>query len=78
MSTHELNRLIQMANHIAAHNDFHGDIAQSATSTAAHLRKFWARSMKEAIIAYAENDGSELSSAARLAVQQLDKPTEKP
>ena len=77
MSENELTRLIQMANHIAAHNDFHGDTTQSAATTASHIRKFWARSMKETIIAYVEENGSELSSAARLAVQQLDKPTEK-
>jgi len=77
MSENELNRLIQMANHIAAHNDFHGDTTQSAATTATHIRKFWARSMKEKIIAYVEQDGGELIPAARLAVQQLDPPTDR-
>ncbi|MCV6589050.1 MAG: formate dehydrogenase subunit delta [Marinobacterium sp.] len=74
MITNELDRLIQMANHIAAHNDFHGDTTQAAAATASHLRKFWARAMKESIIRYVAEDGTALSPAARLAIQQLDNP----
>lgn len=67
----ELEHLIQMANQIVANNSFHDDIEQTAATTAGHLQKFWARSMKKQIIDYAAQDGSDLSPAAKLAVQQL-------
>jgi len=77
MSETELSRLIHMANHIAANNDFQSNTTESAATTASHIRKFWARSMKQQIIDYVAQDGSELCPAARLAVQQLDAPTQK-
>ena len=38
---------------------------------ATHIKKFWARSMKQQIINYAESDGLELSPVSRLAVKRL-------
>jgi len=63
--------LIKMINQISANNRHHGDDAQAAEQVATHLKKFWARSMKRQIIAYADTDGSELSPVSRLAVERL-------
>jgi len=71
MSQNELEHLIQMTNQIVANNSYFGNEEQTATVTASHLKKFWARSMKQQIIDYAQNDGEQLSPAARMAVEQL-------
>lgn len=72
MSRTQLQGLIEMANQIAA-NIKPGcpDDESAADKVANHLRKFWARSMKQQIAEYAQQDGSELSAVTRLAVQRL-------
>ncbi|MHB0776518.1 formate dehydrogenase subunit delta [Halomonas sp. WWR20] len=69
MSDQQLQNLVKMVNQIAAHQ--HGDETQSAQRVATHLQKFWARSMKAQIIAYLDDDGSDLSPLAREAVVHL-------
>lgn len=69
MSDQQLQHLVRMVNQIAANQ--HGDKAQAAQSVATHLQKFWARSMKAQIIAYLDDNGSELSPLAREAVVRL-------
>ncbi|MBW7471885.1 formate dehydrogenase subunit delta [Marinobacter sp. M216] len=76
MSDQQLQHLIKMVNQISANNLHHGDAEQSAEVIATHLRKFWARSMKQKIIDYAESDGLELSTVSRLAVKRLSEPQE--
>lgn len=71
MSDQQLQNLIKMVNQISANNLHHGDEEQAAEVVATHLRKFWARSMKQQIIDYAESDGRELSTLSRLAVKRL-------
>ena len=65
----QLDSLIHMANQIAANNTHRGDSA--AEYVHMHLKKFWARSMKRQIIAYIQQDGSELLPSARQAVERL-------
>ena len=65
----QLDSLIRMANQIAANNTHRGDTAAEYVQT--HLKKFWARSMKRQIIAYLQQDGSELLPLARQAVERL-------
>lgn len=60
-----------MVNHICANNSF-GTVEDAAIVASTHMKKFWARSMKQDIIAYAKEDGSELSEAAKAAVAKLD------
>lgn len=67
----ELHHLIEMINQISDNNLHHGEAEHAADMVATHLKKFWARSMKDQIIAYAENDGSELNAVSRLAVEEL-------
>jgi len=68
MGNHQLASLIKMANQIAANNTHIGDDAAEAKMVADHLRKFWARSMKQQIAEYLENDGSELLPIAKKAI----------
>ncbi|KMQ72977.1 formate dehydrogenase subunit delta [Marinobacter subterrani] len=74
MSDQQLQNLIKMINQISINNLHHGDEDQAAEVVTTHIRKFWARSMKQQIIAYAESDGLELSSVSRLAVKRLAEP----
>ncbi|SDL60557.1 formate dehydrogenase subunit delta [Modicisalibacter muralis] len=71
MSHSQLDMLIQMANQIADNNTHHGSDAAAAHYVATHLHKFWARSMKQQIIGYHDDDGNRLTPVARLAVRQL-------
>ncbi len=66
MSDQQLQNLIKMVNQIAVNQ--HGDESQAAQRVATHLQKFWARSMKAQIIAYLDDDGTELSPIAREAI----------
>lgn len=74
MSDQQLQNLIRMINQISDNNLHHGDEGEAAEVVATHLRKFWARSMKQNIIDYAESNGAELSKVSRLAVKRLTVP----
>lgn len=71
MSDQQLQNLIKMVNQIGANNLHGGDDSRAAAMVAAHLKKFWAPSMKNQLIAYADNDGSQLTPVSRLAVEHL-------
>ncbi len=63
-------QLIHMVNQIVENNQ-HGGPEKAAAATSVHMKKFWARSMKEDIIEYLKTDGSDLSDTAKLAVGML-------
>ncbi|AFT71207.1 Formate dehydrogenase delta subunit [Alloalcanivorax dieselolei B5] len=71
MSEHGLQHLIKMVNQISVNMAAQGGEDQAAEQVAGHLKKFWARSMKEQIIDYAERDGSELAPLSKRAVEHL-------
>lgn len=71
MSDQQLNNLIKMLEQIVANNLHHGDDQQVAVVAADHLQSFWARSMKQQIIEFAQNNPNQLSSAAQLSVLRL-------
>ncbi|WP_299178818.1 formate dehydrogenase subunit delta [uncultured Neptuniibacter sp.] len=71
MGNHQLTSLIKMANQIAANNTHIGNETEEATMVANHLRKFWARSMKQQITDYLIEGGEELSPIAKKAVAEL-------
>lgn len=73
MSDQQLQNLIKMINQISDNNLHHGDEGEAAEVVAAHIKKFWARSMKQQITDYATSDGVELNSVSRLAVKRLTK-----
>lgn len=68
----QLQSSIRMINQIAANQKHFDDTEQAAAAVAAHLRKFWARSMKQEIMAFAEKDeGRALSTVAHRALELL-------
>jgi formate dehydrogenase subunit delta len=71
MSATELDHLIKMINQIADNIAIGDDDTLTAPQVTNHLNKFWARTMKEKIIAYAASDGDQLNSVAKIAVSQL-------
>lgn len=75
MSHNQLDSLIRMINQIAANNGaYQSDDA--AQRVANHVKRFWARSMKQLIIAHNRSGGDGLSPVARLAVEKLEAPSE--
>ncbi|WP_298451215.1 formate dehydrogenase subunit delta [Marinobacter sediminicola] len=72
MSDQQLNNLIKMLDQIIANNLHHGDDEKVTDVAADHLQKFWARSMKQQIIAYANQRPDELSILAKLTVDKLE------
>ncbi|MBK1872419.1 formate dehydrogenase subunit delta [Marinobacter sp. 1-3A] len=76
MSDQQLNNLIKMLEQIIANNLHHGDDEKVTDVAADHLQKFWARSMKQQIIAYANQSPGELSVLAKLTVEKLEPTTE--
>lgn len=71
MPSAELNNIIKMINHIADNIAIGESDAVTAPKVAAHIRSFWARSMKDKIIDYAVCDGKQLNNIAKIAVLQL-------
>lgn len=71
MSATELDHLIKMINQIAMNIAIGESDAPTAQKVADHLNRFWARPMKQQIIAYAANNGEKLSEVAKAAVLQL-------
>ena len=66
-----IERLIQMANDIAAFFAAEPDRAEAAAGVAAHLKRFWEPRMRQAIRAHAESGGDGLSELARDGVLRL-------
>lgn len=64
-------RLIQMANDIAAFFSAEPDPAAAAIGVETHLRKFWAPRMREQLISYWRDGGTELTPLAAAAVALL-------
>lgn len=64
-------QLLVMIHQIIDNNSYGKSQEQIAQITAQHLKKFWARPMKQQIIDYLQQDGSQLSEPARLAVHKL-------
>lgn len=63
--------LIRMLNQITANNTHYETDELAATAVANHLKKFWARSMKQQILAYAQNDGEALLPVSKRALEKL-------
>lgn len=71
MSDQQLNNLISMLEQIIANNRHQGDDERITDIAADHLHKFWARSMKHQIIAYASDNDAELSKISRMTIAKL-------
>jgi hypothetical protein len=74
----DVEKLVRMANQIAANLDYGPDKEKVAVATADHLKRFWNSSMKAAVI---EGDGKkllDLSPVAARAVEKLAELEKKP
>ncbi len=67
----ELDHLIKMINQITSNIAIGESDEVTSEKVADHIRRFWAKSMKQQIIAYADEGGDELQPAAMAAVQRL-------
>ncbi len=66
-----VDRLVTMANDIAAFFAADPDRASAVASVANHLTRFWEPRMRSQLIAYCQAGGGGLSELARAAVEQL-------
>ena len=66
-----IERLVTMANDIAAFFDVDPDREQAPQSIATHLRRFWHPRMRREIIRHYRDGGAGLCAAARSAVELI-------
>ncbi|MGZ4968348.1 MAG: formate dehydrogenase subunit delta [Methylobacter sp.] len=66
-----IEQLIKMANDISNFFDADPDKQIAAEGMKNHLSRNWERRMRQAIIKYCQEDGSELSSLAKAAITKL-------
>jgi len=66
-----IEQLIKMANDISNFFDADPDKQIAAEGMKNHLTRNWERRMRQAIIKYCQEDGSELSSLAKAAITKL-------
>ncbi len=72
MSSHEINELetlVRMANQIAANFSFNDDAVER---TLAHLKRFWAPSMRQMMTRHVADGGDGLDDLALQAAQRLN------
>jgi formate dehydrogenase subunit delta len=67
----DVQRLVNMANDIAAFFDSEPDKSVAAEGVRVHLQKFWEPRMRREIIAHVEKGGAGLSPTACSAVRGL-------
>ncbi|WP_108126345.1 formate dehydrogenase subunit delta [Saccharospirillum mangrovi] len=67
----QTQKLIKMINQIADNISATLDEDKAAEIIATHVRKFWAKPMKDDIRKYLETGGAELTARAKRAVQLL-------
>ena len=75
MSDTELEHLIKMINQIADNVTPNEAEDVRAQNVAAHVQRFWAPSMREAVKAYLDSGGDKLQPIALKAVTYLDATT---
>ena len=68
----QVEKLVRMANQIAANFDYGPDKQKAVAGVVDHLQRFWAPSMRNLISAHVEGGGSGLSDLAMAAVKRLD------
>jgi len=67
----DVNKLVRMANQIAANFDYGIGDDKAADGVLDHLTRFWTPDMKAAIIEYRSQGAGGLSRVAALAVERL-------
>ncbi|MCG7590693.1 MULTISPECIES: formate dehydrogenase subunit delta [Halomonadaceae] len=72
MSSNHEKQLVNMTNQIAANLGGGRDEEAAAAATCRHLETFWARSMKQRLVAISKHDDNDLSLLAKRAVDLLE------
>jgi formate dehydrogenase subunit delta len=67
----DVNKLVRMANQIAANLDYGPDKNRVVADTADHLRRYWSPPMKVLIVEHYKRGDAELSEIAAQAVARL-------
>ena len=70
----QIERLVTMANQIAAFFGSEPDFDEAVTLTAGHLKRYWDPRMRREIVAHVQSGGDGLSEIARAAVATLASP----
>ncbi len=68
MSSTGIERLVHMANQIAANCGEHRDAGAAARRTRDHLQRFWTPDMRRQLQEHARNGGDGLSPAVRMSL----------
>ncbi len=68
----QCERLIAMMHQIADNNTHHGSSERNAEVVAEHTIKFWARPMKQDILAYYHEEQETLSEDSRMVLQGVE------
>ena len=71
----DVDKLVKMANQIAANSDYGSDKDKIAATVADHLTRFWTPAMRAAIIEGHNKKLIDLSPTAARAVEKLVMPT---
>jgi hypothetical protein len=71
----DIEKLVRMANQIAANSDYGSDNDKIAATIADHLTRFWTPAMRKAIIDGHQKKVVDLSPTAARAVEKLVMPT---
>ena len=71
----DVEKLVKMANQIAANSDYGSDKEKVAAVVADHLTRFWTPAMRKAIIEGHRDKRVDLSPTAAHAVEKLALPT---
>ena len=67
----DVEKLVRMANQIAANFDYGPDKDKAAAGVADHLKRFWTPAMRAKIIESCERDPGDLSALAQRAIAKL-------
>lgn len=67
----DVNKLVRMANQIAANFEYGDDDAKKVAAVCDHLSRFWNSSMKAQLIQYRRSGDDGLTELAASAVDQL-------
>ena len=67
----QAEKLVRMANDIAANLEYGPDRAKAVAEVADHLRRFWSPLMREEIVNHDDRGQVKLSEVAKQAVAQL-------
>ncbi|HRD35588.1 MAG TPA: formate dehydrogenase subunit delta [Rhodocyclaceae bacterium] len=68
----DIHKLIKMANQIGDFFEAWPDATLASAEVASHLQRYWAPSMREAILAHFQAGGEGLSPLVRLALASLE------